>query len=122
MSPPFADQPAALPQAPSVLTMAAPFGDPELSFTSVYSTGIDSTAPTSLCRALPMSRVKQQLALLAAMMLVVLHSLHSYAMPPTPAPTENNQARIQHGGFLRDTFQVSNAYKEVSRGRSMLLG
>ena len=102
MSPPFADTPA-LPQAPYALTLAAPFGDPELSLTSVYSTAVDRTAPTSSCRAL----VKEPLALLVAMGLVyvVLHSLHSYAMPPTPGPTENNQARIQHGGFLRDTFQ-----------------
>ena len=102
MSPPLADQPAELPRAPSVLTMAAPFGDPGLTFTLLYST---CTARSSSAATLG----RKGLALVVLVLTLVCSSLQfGFALPPTPEPIEINQARTKHGGFLRDTFQVGS--------------
>ncbi len=93
MSPPFADQPAALPQAPSVLSQAAPFGDPGLTVTLLYRT---STARVSLHATLA---VKVLLA-------VTLGTYVDFALPPYLEPNELHQARPKPVGFLRDPFQV----------------
>ena len=100
MSSPFADQPAALPQAPTIqILCSAPLNSPDCALV------LDSTARTSSGATIPITREKIQLVQLFALAAVGFMVMHSYAMPPTPEPTENNQARIQHGGFLRDTFQ-----------------
>ena len=112
MSSPFADQPAALPQAPTIqILCSAPSNSPDCALV------LASTARTSSGATLPITRVKRQLVALAAVGYMVLHSLHSYSMPPTPEPTENNQARIQHGGFLRDTFQVCAPRTTIGKKR-----
>ena len=76
MSPPFADQPAALPRAPSVLTMAAPFGDPGLTFTLLYSTG---TARSSSAASL---RVKGFALLITVLTLMCSSPPFGFALPP----------------------------------------
>ena len=101
MSPPVADQPAALPRAPSVLTMAAPFGDPGLTLTLLYSTG---TARSSSAAGL---RVKGFALLITVLTLMCSSPPFGFALPPTPEPIEINQARSKPGGFLRGPFQVA---------------
>ena len=103
MSPLFADQPAALPRAPSALTMAAPFGDPALTLTLLYSSTCTGTARGDRAATL---RVKQLIVLAAVVTVIGSGLSYGFALPPTPEPIQINQARSKPGGFLRGPFQV----------------
>ena len=103
MSPPFADQPAALPRAPSALPMAAPFGDPALTLTLLYSSTCTGTARGDRAA----TRVRKGIAFIAVVLTLVCSSQSvGFALPPAPEPIEINQARSKPGGFLRGPFQV----------------
>ena len=113
MSPPFvASQPHCLGHLQHYPWL--PHGSPLLPLTLSYRSG---TALASSGETLARRR-KQQLVALAATCIVMGYLvLYSFALPPTPEPTENNQARIQHKGFLRDTFQV-DPYVQIRQGPS----
>ena len=105
MSPPFADQPAALPRAPSALPMAAPFGDPALTFTLLYSSTCTGTARGDRAATL---RVKQLIVLAAVVTVIGSGLSYGFALPPTPEPIQINLARSKPGGFLRGPVQVAH--------------
>ena len=111
MSPPFvASQPHCLGHLQHFPWL--PHGSPELDLTLQYRA---CTALASSGETLAPQREKHHTATVVAVactmiavafMIVVPWSPFGFALPQTPELTENNQARIKHGGFLRDTFQV----------------
>ena len=99
---PFTDTPAALPQSPSVLGQAAPFGTTGPPFTLLYRlrTARDSSATTL---------ASKRFVLLAAALTMFGTSMRSgFAAPPQQVPSFVTQTRTQPGGFLRDTYEVSS--------------
>ena len=105
MSPPFvACQPHCLGHLQHLPWL--PHGGPALPLTLEYRTG---TARTSSGTTLTTQRWKQLVALAVACTVIDPWFLYGFALPQTPELTEINQARIEHGGFLRDTFQVFRA-------------
>ena len=94
---PFTAMPAALPQGPSALSLAAPYGTPQHSF--VYRS-------TCTARSSSAANLAVKGALLVALTVVV-----GFALPPTFEPTKQPVIRSRPGGLRTDPFQVgSGAY------------
>ena len=104
MSPPFADLPAALPQAPSGLTalpMACP--DDPFSHLPLYSHRCTGTA-----RSDPRATLTGKACTLlgAITWVIALGVLVGFALPPNPETTNHKQTLKKPGGFLPGPFQV----------------